>query len=290
VEDGHLGGYDSPTRVLPSLATQAARRAALPEPEVLRTRLDAAVQGLPFKASAIAPFIDDVKAARERAPLTREALQGTALGGLVDAMLLPREAGGWSVLLSLQAPGRADAEIDAGAVRQALAGVEGVGVVDLKQSLDALYAHYLGEARWQSLLGGVAVLALLALYLRHARRWFAVCLPLGMAVVLTLAGLLALDVRLGILHLVGLLLVVAVGSNYALFFDHLRQHGHTDPDTMASLLLANLTTVISFGLIARSDIAALSAIGVVVAPGALLALLMSAACVTRPAAPAAPTA
>ena len=49
---------------------------------------------------------------------------------------------------------RADAEIDAGAVRQALAGLDGVGVVDLKQSLDALYAHYLGEARWQSLLGG----------------------------------------------------------------------------------------------------------------------------------------
>ncbi|RYY72396.1 MAG: transporter, partial [Comamonadaceae bacterium] len=82
---------------------------------------------------------------------------------------------------------------------------------------------------------------------------------------------------LGILHLVGLLLVVAVGSNYALFFDQLREAGRADEDTLASLMLANLTTVVSFGLIAISDIPALSAIGRVVAPGALLALLLSAA-------------
>jgi len=42
-------------------------------------------------------------------------------------------------------------------------------------------------------------------------------------------------------------------------------------------MLANLTTVVSFGLIAISDIPALSSIGRVVAPGALLALLLSAA-------------
>jgi hypothetical protein len=86
-----------------------------------------------------------------------------------------------------------------------------------------------------------------------------------------------MQAALGILHLVGLLLIVAVGSNYALFFDQLRTTGRADEDTLASLMLANLTTVVSFGLIAISDIPALSSIGRVVAPGALLALLLSAA-------------
>ena len=93
-------------------------------------------------------------------------------------------------------------------------------------------------------------------------------------------GLLALlHVQLTILHLVGLLLVVAVGSNYALFFDMLRHQGTgvADHETLASLLLANLTMVLSFGLIAISSIPALSAVGRVVAPGVLLALLLSAA-------------
>ena len=67
---------------------------------------------------------------------------------------------------------------------------------------------------------------------------------------------------MGLLHLVGLLLVVAVGSNYALFFDLLQHEGGrsgTDDDTLASLALANLTTVASFGLLATSSIPVLSA-------------------------------
>ena len=66
-----------------------------------------------------------------------------------------------------------------------------------------------------------------------------------------------------------------------MFFDQLRRQGQVDEDTLASLLLANLTTVISFGLIALSEIPALSAIGRVVAPGALLALLLAAAFARR---------
>jgi predicted exporter len=90
-------------------------------------------------------------------------------------------------------------------------------------------------------------------------------------------------VPLGILHLVGLLLVVAVGSNYVLFFDQLaRGGGQADDDTLASLLLANLTTVLGFSLIASSSIPALSAIGWVVGPGALLALLLAAAFAPAP--------
>ena len=115
------------------------------------------------------------------------------------------------------------------------------------------------------------------------------CQPLLLAVLLTMGGLAAFGVQLGILHLVGLLLVVAVGSNYALFFDMLRHQSHGDPamgvgldhETLASLLLANVVIVISFGLIALSGIPALAAIGRVVAPGTLLALVLSAALAPR---------
>ena len=156
-------------------------------------------------------------------------------------------------------------------------------MIEIGAELTRLYARYLGEAQAQALFGALGVVLLIAFTLRSARRLLAVCQPLVLAVLLTMGGLAALDVTLGILHLVGLLLVVAVGSNYALFFDMLRHRapagaGDTgDDDTLASLLLANLTTVASFGLIAMSSISALAAIGRVVAPGALLALLLAAA-------------
>jgi predicted exporter len=83
--------------------------------------------------------------------------------------------------------------------------------------------------------------------------------------------------------LVGLLLIVAVGSNYALFFNPERS---TEPDaqtmdgisprTLASLVFANLTTVAGFGLLGISHVPVLQAIGVTVGPGAVLALLLSA--------------
>jgi len=74
---------------------------------------------------------------------------------------------------------------------------------------------------------------------------------------------------------------VAIGSNYALFFDHLRRAPAVDEDTLASLLLANLTTVISFALLASSRIPVLQAVGAVVAPAALLCLVFSASFLGR---------
>ena len=60
-----------------------------------------------------------------------------------------------------------------------------------------------------------------------------------------------------------------------------RERADVDSDTLASLLLANLTTVASFGLLASSRIPVLQAVGIVVAPGALLCLVFSAAWLGR---------
>ena len=261
---------------MPSQAAQAARLASLPAPALLRERLAEATRGGPLKAERLAPFLADAEAARTLAPLDRASLAGSPLASAVDALLFQRRSGGWSALLPLQ-PAR-DELISAPVQRalQGLAPAHDVQVVDIKHELDSLYAHYLQQALTQALLGALAVVVLLALHLRSARRLWAVCSPLVLALLLTLGGLALCGVALGILHLVGLLLVIAVGSNYGLFFDQLQTDGRANADTLASLLLANLTTVVSFGLIALSDIPALSAIGRVVAPGALLVLLLAA--------------
>jgi len=289
VDAGRLAGYDSATRFLPSLATQRARQAALPEAAALKSALDEATRGGPLAAERLAPFVDDVQRARRAAPLTPAALRGTPAAPLVDALLLARPDGSVAALLPLQPP--AQGALDHAAVGAALQGLPGTQLLDIKAELDRLYARYLHEAQLQSGLGALAVVVLMAVALRSARRLVAVCLPLALALVFTLGGLAAAQVPLSILHLVGLLLVVAVGSNYALFFaggDRSAAPGapsataELDADTLASLLLANLTTVASFGLLAFSQIPVLSAVGRVVAPGALLALVLAAAFAPRP--------
>ncbi len=278
VDQGVIGGFDSVTRWLPSQAAQRARLASLPDAATLRRALDEATRTLPLKSARLAPFVDAVQQARTQAPVALASLQGTALGALVDALLLQRLDGSWAALLPLQPVGD---RLDTTAVQSALHGLAGTQTLEIGAELRRLYARYLGEAQAQALLGALGVVLLMAVTLRSWRRLLAVCQPLLLAVLLTMGALAAAGVTLGILHLVGLLLVVAVGSNYALFFDMLAQRGVAgappDSDTLASLLLANLSTVLSFGLIAMSAIPALSAIGRVVAPGALLALLLSAA-------------
>ena len=271
----------------------------MPNATTLTQRLAEATADGPLPAARLGAFITDVQVARSQPLLTRAALQGTSLASALDALLVPGQGGGqgqdarpWRALLSLQAP---PTGLDAAALRTALDGLQGVQVVNIRGELDALYARYRDEARLQALLGALAVCVLLALHLRSWRRLVRVAQPVAAAVVIVLAGLTLAGVALGILHLVGLLLTVAIGSNYALFFDQLRadrERGpslttplatpESDTDTLASLALANLTAFVSFSLLAMSSIPALFAIGEVVAPGIALSLLLSAAFIDRP--------
>jgi len=287
VADGRLAGYTSPARLLPSPAAQAARRAALPDAPTLRAALADAVRGGPLPLARLDPFVQDVQAQRSAALLTAADLAGTPLAAALQAQLIRGDAARgrpWVGLINLQLPvaaAGAPAPLDTAALRVALREVPAARVLRVDVELNALYTHYLHEALWQAGLGALGVVLLLAAYLRAPARLARVLLPLAASGVLVLAGLTLAGVALGILHLVGLLLVVAVGSNYALFFDHLRQQGQADEDTLASLLVANSTTVVSFGLLAVSKVAVLAAVGQVVAPGAALALLLSAALIGR---------
>jgi predicted exporter len=280
-----LAGYNSATRWLPSAATQMARQAALPQPALLSDALTQATEGGPLPATRLQPFLDEVEAARAQPLVTLDTLQQTALSPLLEALLQARPDGSWRALMPVQGVGTPD-EADASTLRTTLEarlqGLQGVQVLDIGPELGRLYDEYLRAAQWQTLLGAAGVALLMALWLRSWRRFLAVCQPLVLAVVLTLGGAALLGPPLGILHLVGLLLVVAVGSNYALFFNALAHSQGTEPahadgdgETLASLLLANLTTVLSFALISTSSISALSTIGAVVAPGTLLALLLA---------------
>ncbi|ANJ68034.1 hypothetical protein A9404_12200 [Halothiobacillus diazotrophicus] len=299
VNDQVLGGFDSPSRFLPSRATQEARLHALPDAAILKANLDQAVQGLPIHADKLAPFVAAVETARQQLLLTAETLKGSSFGLALDNLLQQRN-GQWLALMPLRLPSKHPADASAGdsgsdeanaavvrsAVTQALAKapVPDALFVDMLGASNRLYDGYLNNTILLSLLGVAAIVVLLALALRSPRRLFQVLTPLAIAIVLVMAGLNLLGERLTLLHLVGLLLIVAVGSNYALFFS---RGASPDALTLASLVLANLTTVIAFGTLAFSQLPILQAFGSTVAPGAWLALVLS-AIFARPAAAVGP--
>lgn len=276
-----IGSFKSPAFVLPSEAAQRARQAALPDETTLRRNLGEALQGIPIRAERLQGFIDDVQATRGRRLLTRADLDGTSSSLLADSLLV-RRAHDYLVLLPLGSSGigpQGDL-IDTARVEQALAGssVKGATVIDLLEETTSLYAGYLHDASMLAAWGGVAIVILLLFSLRSLPRALCVSAPL-LCAVLSVAALHVIGSRqMTILHLVGLLLVAAVGSNYALFFDSGAQ-GSTPAQrrqTLVSLVVANCTTVASFGLLGFSQVPILSAIGSTVGPGAFFALVFSA--------------
>ena len=299
VDSGTLAGFDSPARYLPSNTTQRARLASLPPADVLETRIRSAVanQTIGVKPGVFAPFIADVEKARNASLLRREDLRGTSMGLAVDALLTERD-GQWQAMLSLRAPAKPGAatqpanetSLDAHAIQTAVAsaGVAGALFVDLKKEADALYVNYVYEDIRLSLAGFAAIVVLLFVALRDPRRVVSTLMPLIAAVLVVTAAFALFHEPLTILHLIGLLLIVAIGSNYALFFNRRNDASSADsagtspaaqtvaPLTLASLLIANLATVAGFGLLALSHVPMLESFGLTVGPGAILALLFSA--------------
>lgn len=269
----HAGGldqFDSPARVLPSIATQRKRQQAIPDDATLRANLAAAARGLPFRVQALQPFLEDARAARQARPLERPDLEGTALALKVDALLTQRR-GEWFAMLPLK--GLADA----GALREGLKEVAGETAVllEVKKETDALYKGYRTRATISAAAGVLAIALLLAFVMRSTARTWDVLAPLAAAVIVTLVVLSLAGTRLNLFHLVGLLLVVGVGSNYALFFE--RGSAPGDPGRIhVSVFLCNASTVIGFGVLALASTPVLRAIGGTVALGALLSLAFAA--------------
>ena len=288
VDSGVLAGFENPARYLPSDATQRARLASLPPADTLTARMRSAVEDQPIrvKPDLFAPFIADVTAARSQPLLRRADLKGTSMALAVDALLTER-GGQWSAMLPLRAPASAksavnQSSLDAAPIRTAVeqAHVPGALFVDLKAEADRLYVNYVREDLRLSLAGFAAIALLLLVALRSPQRALRALAPLVAAVLVVTAGFALARVQLTILHLVGMLLIVAVGSNYALFFNQQagasgRVHGIA-PQTLVSLLVANLATVAGFGLLAFSHVPMLETFGLTVGPGAMLALVFAA--------------
>ncbi|KUY69099.1 hypothetical protein WI25_02745 [Burkholderia cepacia] len=292
VDRGALAGFETPARFLPSDAAQRARLASLPDADVLAARMRDAVANQPIavRPGLFAPFIADVEAARHARLLTRADLRGTSMALAVDALLTERD-GRWSAMLPLRAPDAARtaqpaSSLDATPIRAAVAraGVPDALFVDMKAEADRLYVSYVHEDIRLSLAGFAAIAVLLLIALRSPRRVVRALAPLVAAVLVVTAGFALAGVPLTILHLVGMLLIVAVGSNYALFFCKRDDAQPVTPHTLVSLLIANLATVAGFGLLALSRVPLLETFGLTVGPGAMLALAFAAILAPRAAA------
>jgi predicted exporter len=270
VARGAIASFASPAQLVPSRAQQALRRAALPDETTLRASLNAALQGTALRAAAFEPFIADVQAARSASWIVPDTYRGTGLGErLAGQIHLSTDRA--TVFITLT--GVSDAHVLRSALRDSPA-----AVLDLKADVETLIAQYRGRAAAAALGGGLLIVMLLLVYVRDLRVTARIALALAVAVMITAAALVAIEGRLTLFHLVALLLVAGIGSNYALFFGLPPARGAEQSVAVpASVLLCMASTLVAFALLATSSTPVLHMIGLTGALGAVISFITAVA-------------
>lgn len=262
-----IAGFDSPAALVPSAAVQQARRAALPDEATLRARTAEALSNSALRADAFEPFIADVQRARATT-ITPDYYAATALGQRLSAQLVERK-GANVALITLTGVS------DAAAVSAAVKGAAGASFVDLA-GVQSLVADYRVRAAWAALGGALLIVLILAVQLRNVAATARISIAVAVSLAITSALLVLIEGSLTLFHLVALLLAGGIGSNYALFVGMPQQEQQSPaPTVVVSVVLAAATTLIAFAALAMSVTPVLHMIGITVAIGAPVALIVS---------------
>ncbi|MET0287521.1 MAG: MMPL family transporter [Polyangiales bacterium] len=262
--DGTLS-LRSVSTLLPSLATQRARRARVTEDATFWPRLEAALTQHGFVPAAFEPF---AKALHEPAvELTPAELAKSPLASSFLAPFRASLAGQVAYLTSVESDHDLGPE---------LAGIPDAHYIDQEALYSAAYRDFRTRTLWLLAVGLVLVLGVLLARYRSPRTAGLGMLPalLGAGAAMGVEALRGVPANL--LHVIGVLLVLSMGVDYGIYALESQQHGADDGvTTLGSVLLAALTTVLSFGLLGLSDNPALAAVGSTVGFGLVFTVLAS---------------
>jgi len=259
VKNGDLAAYNALSQLVSPAADQQALGARLAtlaaQPDVWKPLTDIGIpfdalqQTLQAMATLPAITIDDAL----QGPLA-ERWRGQWLGAHDG------EAAGMVTLLGLR---------NAAALEGIAEGLPGVVLVDRSGDLNRMFAATRIEAAELKLLSYGVAAVLLLLTLGRAATWRILAVPLA-ATACALAALGYLGQPLTLFSLFGLLLVSAIGVDYAIFM-YERVAGAAA--SLVGILLGAVTTLLSFGLLAISQTPAIANFGLAVALGVAFSLL-----------------
>ncbi|MDH3613123.1 MAG: MMPL family transporter [Gammaproteobacteria bacterium] len=267
VDDGLLENWQSVSQLLPSREDQERRQNAIPDQEILRSRLGEALVGTPFRADAFESFAANASLAKSLPPLIPADIAATPLRSWLDSHLL-QLSGQWVALVSVVHPAAADLAERVGQWDVA------VDFVDLQASSVDLMRDYRNGARKTILAAALIIIGLLWYVRGQFRQTLWIGLTVTSALAITVAVVTTLHSSLTVIHLVALLLVLGLGLDYALFLsrsESLPERRATDKGVLACAT----STTLAFGILAGSSIPVLKFLGLTVAAGSAANFLIA---------------
>lgn len=254
--------------LLPSAKRQQDVIQAFKNSERLDERFRVAFSARGFREGAFEPFRLAL-AGPDAGPVTYSMLASSELSSIVDTFRLTLEGDVAFItyLHGVEDPTQLAETIDA---------IPGATVLDQNRILSEAGARY--QRRTIELLG-VGMLCILVLLFVRYRAWrpvAAALTPSLLAVGVTLAALTALGEPVDLVVLTALLMIVSMGVDYGVFLVDGANHGENDVNAaLMSILVAGLSTLLGFGLLALSDYPILFRIGLTAAIGISAAMILA---------------
>ncbi|KAA3652207.1 MAG: hypothetical protein DWQ11_12405 [Proteobacteria bacterium] len=204
------------------------------------------------------------EALRSEATLTIDHWLAQPVSTPYRHLWLGATAGGVASVITLSGAWPADA------LEAAAQAVPGVTLLDKPAAVSTLMGQYRQGMAWA--LACAIGLSLLLLSRRHGWRGAAATLtPCILAVALPLAALGMLGVPVTLFHWLALMLVFGIGADYGIF----TREGGAQGEAAFGVLLAAITTVLGFGLLAFSSTPAIASFGLTLFMGVVTAFCAS---------------
>jgi predicted exporter len=158
------------------------------------------------------------------------------------------------------------------AVRNALTGVENTQYVSQKEMINRMNDSYRSKAIEAMGYGALVILLLLALRFGSLIRALHTLFPAMVSVAIVVGGWGISGQPLGMLHLVGLLLAVAICVDYGIFF--IENRAHDRGLTYQAIVVSALTTIAAFSSLGLAENPALKSLAWSIAPGVFFGFLL----------------
>ncbi|MGY8832033.1 MAG: MMPL family transporter [Pseudomonadales bacterium] len=258
VQNGQLRDYRALSQlVAPDSQLQKLRAALGTLPQHWQPLLDL---GIPPTA-----LQDELLELQQNNQASLEQALASPLGEAWRPLWLGAHADGVAGLVSLQGLSNSSE------LKPLIEGLPGVQLVDRISELNALFGATQLSAAELKLLSSIAILLLLCLPFGLGGALRVVCLPL-LAALAALACLGWLGQPLTLFSLFGLLLITAIGVDYAIL---MRENIGGPAVSLLGTLLSALTSWLSFGLLLISDTPAIANFGLAISLGLLFCFLLA---------------
>jgi len=262
IEDGVISNSVSISTLFPSQKVQRNRLNNLPSNRALLSNTLIATEKLPFKKGAFDAFINDVEYSKTLPLLDYLSFENSIMQDKLHSLLFFKNDTWYAItrVVNIKNINIFNNKVERSSILKE-------AYYSISAEVNGIMNSYLDKI-WLRLLLMLLLIFLVVLYFSYAskkRIW--VIVPVFSGVLISLSFQVLLGNSINIFHLMSLLLVVGLGFDYSLFFNQERKNEGEPSNSTHAIIISAITTIITFSILAVSEVSVLSSIGQIVVVG-----------------------